>query len=139
MKRVNWQSIILFRAPSKVNVTWKCEVNLFEWTKANNWVTNKYIDIINYRFLTTETNLKALYIFCCVFTTSSVKLFVVNVQIFVYNCVFFGKRKNNTHKTFNILKMKAHFEKEPHFEDESLFQNPFIIHWKADQTFTMHL
>ena len=34
-------------------------------------------DLINYRFLATETNLKALYIFRCFFTTSSVKLFVV--------------------------------------------------------------
>ena len=38
----------------------------------------KINDMINYRFLTTETNLKALYIFRCLFTTSSVKLFVVN-------------------------------------------------------------
>ena len=37
-------------------------------------------DIINYRFLTTETNLKALYIFGCLFTTSSVKLFVAVVR-----------------------------------------------------------
>ena len=42
-------------------------------------------NIMNYRFLTTEKNLKALYIFRCFFTTSSVKLFVVTVQIFVYN------------------------------------------------------
>ena len=68
--------------------------------------------IIYYRILTTETNSKALHVFCCLLTTSSVKLFVVNVQIFVYKCVFFRKRKNNTHKTFHILKMKAHFEKE---------------------------
>ena len=54
-------------------------------------------DIINYRFLTTEANLKALEIFRCFFTTSSVKLFVVTVQIFVYNLlftiVFFGKKE----------------------------------------------
>ena len=78
--------------------------------------------IINYRFLTTETNLKDLYIFCCFFTTSSVKLFLVNVQI-LFTIVLFGKRKSNTHKTFHLLKMKAHFEKEPHFESESTFQN----------------
>jgi len=77
--------------------------------------------IINYGFLTTETNLKALYIFV---TTSSVKLFVVNVQIFVYNCVFRKKEKQHS-KTFHILKMKAHFEKEPHFENKSSFRNPF--------------
>ena len=74
--------------------------------------------------MTTETNLKALYIFHCLFTTSSVKLFVVNVQI-LFTVLFFGKEKKNTHKTFHILKMKAHFEKEPHFENESSYQNPF--------------
>ena len=76
-------------------------------------------DLINYRFLTTEIDLKALYIFCCFITTLSVKLFVVTLQIFVYKFLFtiafFGKRKNNTHKTFYILKMKAHCKKEPHF------------------------
>ena len=66
------------------------------------------VHIINYRFLTTETNSKALYIFCCLFTTSSVKLFVVNVQIFVYHCVF---RK----------KEKQHSPNLSHFENESTF------------------
>ena len=65
-------------------------------------------DIINYRFLTTETNLKALCIFRCLFTTSSVKLFVVNVQIFVYNCVF-------------PKKDKQHSQNLSHFENESTF------------------
>ena len=69
--------------------------------------------MMNYRFLTTVTNLKALYIFRCLFTTLSVKLFVVTVQIFIYKflftTMFFGKRKNNGHETFHILKMKAHF------------------------------
>ena len=80
-------------------------------------------DIINYRFLTKETNLKASYIFHCLFQTSSEKLFVVNVQLFVYDCivVFFRKRKIKNHKTSYILKMKAHFEREPHFENESSF------------------
>ena len=45
--------------------------------------------------------------------------------IFLFTIVFFGKRKNSTHKTFHILKMKAHFEKEPHFKNKSSFQNPF--------------
>ena len=30
---------------------------------------------------------------------------------FLFTIVFFGKRINNTHKSFHILKMKAHFEK----------------------------
>ena len=54
----------------------------------------KFLNIINYRFLTAETNLKALYIFRCFFTTSSVKLFVVTVQIFVYNFLFQCKIKS---------------------------------------------
>ena len=77
--------------------------------------------------MTTETNLKALYIFRCLFTTSSVICSDCTdfcLQIFVYNCVFW-KRKNNTHETFHILKMKAHFEKEPHFGNERSFWNPF--------------
>jgi hypothetical protein len=40
--------------------------------------------------------------------------------MFVYNCVF-GKRKKTLTKPFTFLKMKAHFEKEPHFENESMF------------------
>ena len=60
-------------------------------------------DLINYRFLTTEIDLKALYIFRCFITTLSVKLFVVTLQIFVYEflltIVFFEKRNKKTHKT----------------------------------------
>jgi hypothetical protein len=62
--------------------------------------------IINYGFLTTETNLKALYVFRCYFTTSSVKLFEVTVKIFVYKflftIVFFGKRKKTLTKPFTF-------------------------------------
>ena len=32
----------------------------------------------------------------------------------------FSEKGKKTHKTFHILKMKAHFEKGPHFENESL-------------------
>ena len=78
-------------------------------SEAGQQVEYDFFDIINYRFLTTETNLKALYIFRCLFTTSSVKLFVVNVQIFVYNCVFWKKEKQ-------------HSQNLSHFENESTFQ-----------------
>ena len=44
------------------------------------------------------------------------------VLYWIRKYVFFGKRKNNTHKTFHTLKMKAHFEKEPDFENKSLLQ-----------------
>ena len=62
-------------------------------------------DLINYRFLTTEIDLKALYIFRCFITTLSVKLFVVTLQIFVYEflltIVFFEKRKKkNSQNSF---------------------------------------
>ena len=61
-------------------------------------------------------------------TTSSVKLFVVTtdfrLQIFIYNCVFLKKEKK-THETFYILKKKIQFEKEPCFENESSFGNPY--------------
>jgi hypothetical protein len=67
---------------------------------------SKLKGIIDYRFLATETNSKALYIFRCLFTTSSVKLFVVTVQIFVYNflfkIVFFGKKKKTLMKPFTF-------------------------------------
>ena len=42
-------------------------------------------------------------------------------EIILFTIVFFGKRKNNTNETFHILKMKAHYEKESHFENENLF------------------
>ena len=67
-----------------------------------------------------------LYISLFINTTSSVKLFVATAQIFAYKflftIVFF---KKNTHAPFHILKMKTHFKKEPHFENESKFQNAF--------------
>ena len=73
--------------------------------------------IINYRFLTTGTNLKALYIYFVLVHNFISKA----ICRFLFKIVFFGKRKNNTHKNFHILKMKAHFEKEPHFENQNFF------------------
>ena len=63
--------------------------------------------IMNYKFLTTETNSKALYICNSLFfnTTSSVKLFLVTVQIFVYKSLFtmfFKKRRINLTKPFTF-------------------------------------
>ena len=60
------------------------------------------LDVINYRFLTTETNLKALYI-CCFFTQP-------------YQLILKP-----------ILKMKTFLKKELHFENENSFWNSF---WK---------
>ena len=84
---------------------------------------------MDYRFLTTKTNLKALYIYISLFfnTTSSV---VWNdcadfcLQIFVYHCIF-QKKEKETDKNLLILKMKTPFEKEPHFENESSFWKRF--------------
>ena len=76
---------------------------------------SKYTYIMNYSFLKTERNLKALYIFHCLFTTSSVKLYVVTEQIFLYKFlftnVFSEKRKNSTHKTFQKFENKCTFGK----------------------------
>ena len=73
--------------------------------------------------MATETNLKALYIFRCLITTSSVKLFVVTVQIFVYKflftIVFFGKKEKQQSRNLSHYKMKAH--SETHFENENMF------------------
>ena len=51
---------------------------------------------------------------------------------FLLTIVFFGKKNKNTHKTFHILKMKTQWEKDPHFENGSSFQNPF---WKWKHVF----
>ena len=47
----------------------------------------------------------------------------------LFTIVFFGKEKNNAHQTFHILRMKAHFKKEPHFWNKSSFRNP-VWKWK---------
>ena len=102
-------------------------------------------DIINYRFLSTETNSKALYIFPYFLTTSSVMLFVVTVQIieykFLFIIVFLEKVKTTLIKPFtfwkwkkisknnHILEMKAH--SETHFENENMFSE----NWKVINLF----
>ena len=98
-------------------------------------------DILNYRFLTTETNLKALYII------------YIYISLFVYNLIskaifsdctdfclqlyFSEKGKTTLTKPFtfwkwkhiskknHILEMKAH--SETHFENE----NMFLEKWKV--------
>ena len=62
--------------------------------------------IIDFRFLTTETNLKALYIFLCFFTQPHQKLFGLYRFLFTNFCLqlgfFVGKRKKLT-KPFTLL------------------------------------
>ena len=101
-----------------------------------------------------------LYIYFLTFNTiSSVKLFVVTVQIFVYKLlftiVFFGKKNKNSWKTSHnfskvttfwkwkhlskknhVLKMKTPLEKEPHFENGSSFRNVF---WNENMFSGKHL
>ena len=48
---------------------------------------------------------------------------------------FFGKRKNDTHKAFHILKMKACFEKEPYSETHFENENMFMEKWKVINLF----
>ena len=89
--------------------------------------------IRNHKFLTTETNLKALYIFCCLVTTSSVNL---PLEIFVYKCLFtnvclqlrFSEQgKTTLRKPFTIWKWK-HISKMNHIlekkaDSETHFEN----------------
>ena len=103
-----------------------------------------------------------LYIYFVVKTTSSVKLFDKKVTIqkfqngrndfiahvFVYKWVFTFFRKKEKKDSRNLshvwnffieneraLKMNAHFEKEPHFENESIF----LEKWKAINPFLKKL
>jgi hypothetical protein len=78
-------------------------------------------NIITYRFLKTETNLKALYIFRCFFTTSPVKLFKVTVQSFVYQFLFTIE--------FFWKKEKKHSRNLSHFVNESTFRKRTTF-WK---------
>ena len=56
--------------------------------------------IMNYRFLTTETNSKALYILLFFYNLISKAICSdctdFCLQIFVYNCIFRKKEKNNS-------------------------------------------
>ena len=64
------------------------------------WVTVLFGQAPQHVTIATQVS-SMLFIFRCLFTTSSVKLFVVNVQFFVYNCVF-GKRKKTLTKPFTV-------------------------------------
>ena len=75
-------------------------------------------NMIDYLFLTTEPNLKALYISLFVHNLIS-KVVCSEFTDFCLQLCFLEQG------TFHILKMKAYFEKEPHFENESSFRNPF--------------
>ena len=82
-------------------------LHLFVWSEIIfdlNWCIKQSFrfHIMNYWFLTTETNFKAINIFRRFNTTSSVKLFEVTVQIFVYKLLFFGKMKK-PHETFHTI------------------------------------
>ena len=104
--------------------------NNFSHSIANSslFPTSMYLDVINCRFPTTETNSKALYISW--FSPPHQKLFLVTVQIFVKSADFclqlcFSERWKKTSRNlshhFHILislKMNAHFQKELHFENE---------------------
>ena len=80
------------------------------------------VDIINYGFLTTETNSNALYIFHGFHHLISKAIFSdctdLCLQINVYNV--FQKKEQKTHKTFHIFS---------HFENKSTFWKR-ITFWK---------
>ena len=72
--------------------------------------------------MTTETNLKALYIFHNLIS----KAICSECTDFCLQLCFLEKGKTTLTKPLTyIFEMKAHFEKEPHFENESSLQNPF--------------
>ena len=50
---------------------------------------------------------------------------------FLFTIVFFGKRKNNTHETFHILKIKTH--SETHYENENIQLTSTYLHTKSVQ------
>ena len=99
-------------------------------------------DVINYRFPTTETNSKALYIFRRFNTTSSVKLFEVTIQISAKSADFclqlcFSERWKKTHETFQTIftfsKWKHIFDKN-YILDESTFRKQTSF-WKWKHVF----
>ena len=59
-----------------------------------------------------------IYISLFVHNLISKAICISECMDFCLQLCFSEKRKNNTHKTFHILKMKAHFQKQPHFENE---------------------
>ena len=84
--------------------------------------------MINYRFLTTETNLKAFYIFRCLFTFYNLisKAICSECTDFCLQLCFLEKGKKNSRNLSHfenerILKMNAPFKKESHSENESPF------------------
>ena len=116
------------------------------WTKYHH---SFFADVINYGFLTTETNSKA-FIYFVVKTTSSesylkwlyrnftmaemTSLHMYLFTNFVYNCVF-RKDEKKPHETFPIskknftLKMNANLKKELCFENERKSQKRTMF-WK---------
>ena len=98
------------------------------------------IGIINYRFLTTETNLKALYIFCCFYNHIS-KAICSDctdfwLQIFVYNCVFRKKEKQHS-QNLSHFENKSTFQKRTTFWKWKLILKP-ILKMKTFRTFRIH-
>ena len=109
-------------------------------------IIEKSSDIMNYGFLTTETNSNALYIFHGFHHLISKAIFkeypssygssLVTLQIFVYKSLFtmfFGKRNKEPHETFHIfshfhisLKMNAPFEKNHFLKMNACF-------WKSEK------
>ena len=74
--------------------------------------------IINYRFLTTEPNLKALYVCISLFVHNLIsKAICSECGVFCEQLCFRKKEKRHSQNL-------SHFEKEPHFENESSFWNP---------------
>ena len=104
-----WQKNPLWICISEMNFVLKESPNLcllychFHISKMEKVLPEK--DIINFRFLTTETNIKASYIFCCLFTTSSV-LLCSECTDFCWQMCFSEKGKTILIKPFTFWKWK---------------------------------
>ena len=73
------------------------------------------LDIINYRFLTTETNLKAVYIFCCCFLHNLIsKAICSDCTDFCLQLCFSEKGKKHSRNL-------SHFENENTFQKRTTF------------------
>ena len=81
--------------------------------------------IINYRFLTIETNLETLYYILRCFFTTSVKLFLMSKCFYLFTnfCLWLCFSEKGKRHSRNLV--------EPHFENE----NMFLEKWKSNWSF----
>ena len=67
------------------------------------------MNITNYRFLTTETNLKALYTFCLISKAISSEFIDFCLQLF-----FFWKKEKQHSQNLSLFENESTFQKKNH-------------------------